>query len=147
MLWDGDEMNNRMEWSWFRVLMKETRLTQARGGDGPSNFQTVVAALAAHQSPCPLKYQLQNVYRPLRWRPQHVCNKWLWSINPSFLHGCVKLPTHFFPFLCFPLLALLYSCSCVAPRRLGRFKRFMAQETWIGARKCLLYVCIISYHY
>jgi hypothetical protein len=64
--------------------------------------------------------------------------------TPLSPHGCAKMPIHFLPFLSFPFLFYFYSCSCVAPKRLDWFHRLMAQKTWMGARKCLLYVCTIS---
>lgn len=60
----------------------------------------------------------------------------------------VNLPTQFFfgfPWL--GLASLLYSCSPVGPKRLDRFPRSMAQNTWIGVRKCLLYDRTLSYEF
>ena len=42
------------------------------------------------------------------------------------------------------LASLLYSCAPVGPKRVDRFPRSMAQKTWFGVRKCLLYNRIIS---
>ena len=42
-------------------------------------------------------------------------------------------------FLSLPFPFLLYSCSSAQPKRLDRFLRSMAQNTWFGARKCLSY--------
>jgi hypothetical protein len=47
------------------------------------------------------------------------------------------MPTQILIFL--SLSSLLYSCAPVEPNRLNRFLRLMAQNTWFGVRKCLLY--------
>ena len=63
-----------------------------------------------------------------------------WSCQPNFSLAWLPLAS-------LGLASLLYSCSPVGPKRLDRFPRSMAQNTWIGVRKCLLYDRTLSYEF
>ena len=74
---------------------------------------------------------------------QQLCQIW-WKSHPWGLrytgvkyNTCVCFYSNFsFPFLSFPFH--FYSCHRLQPKRLNRFPWLMAQNAWIGARKCLL---------
>ena len=68
-----------------------------------------------------------------------------WICQPNF--SLAWLPLAWLGLASLGLASLLYSCSPEGPKRLDRFPRSMAQNTWIGVRKCLLYDRTLSYEF
>ena len=81
---------------------------------------------------------------------QQLCQIWWRSHGSGLRYTGVKITLLCvfivsFPFLSFPFLC--YFCHRLQPKRLNRFSWLMAQNAWIGARKCLLYVWTMSDHF
>ena len=101
------------------------------------------------QSAHPLINSNQNLHRSLRNTDQRLCQIWWRWHHLGVRYTGVKYITFVrfyilasFPFLPFPFL--FYSCHRLQPERLNRCSWLMAQNAWISARKCLLYVWTMS---
>ena len=93
----------------------------------------------------------QNLHRSLCKSDQQLCQIWWKSHHWGLRYTCVKFNTcvRFYsifplPFPSRPFPFLFYTCHRLQPKRLNRFSWLMAQNAWIGARKCLSYVWTMS---
>ena len=96
------------------------------------------------------KFQPLTVYRI--YVPWNINSKNRSNHYVAYINTCAKFDNHSTSFsprdvwkcqrkflFSFSFLSLLYSCSPAGPKRLNRLLRSMAQNTWFGVRKCLLY--------